>query len=229
MQKKSHILCIDDDDKIRELLEIFLQKHNFLISSAKDAFEGEKLSKIFLFDLIVLDIMMPKKSGIEFLNKFRQTNSNTPIIMLTANSQLEKKTKSFEFGCDDYLVKPFEPMELVLRITKLLNPRVNKSKKIGDFFFGEFKYNFNTKSLKKNEDNIGLTGAEQYLLEILLKNINKEVSREFVIKKLKLEANLRSIDVLVNRLRKKITSTSRNTSFLKTIRGKGYMLISEYE
>ena len=228
MEKKSHILCIDDDDKIRELLEIFLNKHNFIVSTAKDAFEGEKTSQLFSFDLIVLDIMMPKKSGIEFLNKFRKTNTSVPIIMLTANSQLEKKTKSFNFGCDDYLIKPFEPIELVLRINKLLNPRINKLKKSSEFFFGEFKYNLNTKSLKKNEKHIGLTGAEQYLLEILVNNINKEVSREFVIQKLKLDSNLRSIDVLVNRLRKKITS-SGNISFLKTIRGKGYMLISEYE
>ena len=228
MEKKSHILCIDDDDKIRELLEIFLNKHNFVVSTAKDAFEGEKTSELFSFDLIVLDIMMPKKSGIEFLNKFRKTNTSVPIIMLTANSQLEKKTKSFNFGCDDYLIKPFEPIELVLRINKLLNPRINKLKKSSEFFFGEFKYNLNTKSLKKNENHIGLTGAEQYLLEILVNNINKEVSREFVIQKLKLDSNLRSIDVLVNRLRKKITS-SGNLSFLKTIRGKGYMLISEYE
>lgn len=228
MEKKSHILCIDDDDKIRELLEIFLNKHNFVVSTAKDAFEGEKTSELFSFDLIVLDIMMPKKSGIEFLNKFRKTNTSVPIIMLTANSQLEKKTKSFNFGCDDYLIKPFEPIELVLRINKLLNPRINKLKKSSEFFFGEFKYNLNTKSLKKNEKHIGLTGAEQYLLEILVNNLNKEVSREFVIQKLNLDSNPRSIDVLVNRLRKKITS-SGNTSFLKTIRGKGYMLISEYE
>ena len=228
MEKKSHILCIDDDDKIRELLEIFLNKHNFVVSTAKDAFEGEKTSELFSFDLIVLDIMMPKKSGIDFLNKFRKTNTSVPIIMLTANSQLEKKTKSFNFGCDDYLIKPFEPIELVLRINKLLNPRINKLKKSSEFFFGEFKYNLNTKSLKKNENHIGLTGAEQYLLEILVNNLNKEVSREFVIQKLNLDSNPRSIDVLVNRLRKKITS-SGNTSFLKTIRGKGYMLISEYE
>ena len=109
-----------------------------------------------------------------------------------------------------------------------MNPRINKLKKSSEFFFGEFKYNLNTKSLKKNEKHIGLTGAEQYLLEILVNNINKEVSREFVIQKLKLDSNPRSIDVLVNRLRKKITS-SGNISFLKTIRGKGYMLISEYE
>ena len=149
MEKKSHILCIDDDDKIRELLEIFLQKHNFIVSTAKDAFEGEKISELFSFDLIILDIMMPKKSGIEFLNNFRKSNSNIPVLMLTANSQLEQKTKSFNLGCDDYLIKPFEPIELVLRIKKLLNPRIIKSKKSNEYFFGEFKYDLNTKVLKK--------------------------------------------------------------------------------
>ena len=109
-----------------------------------------------------------------------------------------------------------------------MNPRVSKSKKSSEYFFGEFKYNLNTKALNKNGKIIGLTSAEQYLLEILIRNINKEVSREFMITNLKQETNPRSIDVLVNRLRKKITS-SGNASFLKTIRGKGYMLISEYE
>ena len=228
MEKKSHILCIDDDDKIRELLEIFLQKHHFRVSTAKDAIEGEKIAELFTFDLIILDIMMPKKSGIEFLDNFRKYNSNVPIIMLTANSQLDQKKKSYKFGCDDYLIKPFEPIELVLRINKLLNPRVSKSKKSSEYFFGEFKYNLNTKALNKNGEIIRLTSAEQYSLEILIRNINKEVSREFMITNLKQETNPRSIDVLVNRLRKKITS-SGNASFLKTIRGKGYMLISEYE
>jgi len=228
MKKKSHILCIDDDDKIRELLEIFLVKQNFLVSTAKDAFEGEKVSEFFIFDLIILDIMMPKKNGIDFLNYFRKINKNIPILMLTADNQLEKKTESYKYGCDDYLVKPFEPLELVLRINKLLNPRINKIKLSNEYFFGEFKYNLNAKSLKKNDESIQLTSKEQFLLEILLNNINKEVSREFVIKKLGLESSLRSIDVLVNRLRKKIMTNSK-TSFLKTIRGKGYMLVSEYE
>ena len=228
MKKKSHILCIDDDDKIRQLLEIFLVKQNFLVSTAKDAFEGEKISEFFVFDLIILDIMMPKKNGIEFLNYFRKINKNIPVLMLTADNQLEKKTESYKYGCDDYLVKPFEPVELILRIKKLLNPRINKLKSSNEYFFGEFKYNLNAKSLKKNDENIKLTSKEQFLLEILLNNINKEVSRELVIKKLELESSLRSIDVLVNRLRKKIMSNSK-TSFLKTIRGKGYMLVSEYE
>ena len=151
----------------------------------KDAIEGEKIAELFTFDLIILDIMMPKKVELNFLIILENIILSVPIIMLTANSQLDQKTKSYKFGCDDYLIKPFEPIELVLRINKLLNPRVSKSKKSSEYFFGEFKYNLNTKALNKNGENIGLTSAEQYLLEILIRNINKEVSREFMITNLK--------------------------------------------
>ena len=228
VENQLHILCVDDDNKIRELLKIFLQKHNFTVSLAKNGHEGEKLVGMFIFDLIILDIMMPKINGIKFLEKFRKKNINTPILMLTANNQLNKKTESYAFGCDDYLIKPFEPMELILRIKKLLNPRINKSKNLAKKLFGEFIYDETTKELKKNNQNIKLTSKEEELLEIFLKNINKEVSREKIASKLSIDVNLRSIDVLVTRLRKKITSTN-NITFLKTVRGKGYKLVSEYD
>ena len=171
---------------------------------------------------------MPKVSGTEFLNNFRKENINTPVIMLTANSQLNIKTKSYNLGCDDYLSKPFEPLELILRIKKLLNPRINNVKVDKKYYFGDFIYESNTKKLNKNNKLIKLTTNEEYLLEILIKNINKEISREYIGKKLNVDTNLRSVDVIVARLRKKITSNSES-SFLKTVRGKGYMLISEYE
>ena len=228
VENQLHILCVDDDNKIRELLKIFLQKHNFTVSLAKNGHEGEKLVDMFIFDLIILDIMMPKINGIKFLEKFRKKNINTPILMLTANNQLNKKTESYAFGCDDYLIKPFEPMELILRIKKLLNPRINKSKNLAKKLFGEFIYDETTKELKKNNQSIKLTSKEEELLEIFLKNINKEVSREKIASKLSIDVNLRSVDVLVTRLRKKITSTN-NITFLKTVRGKGYKLVSEYD
>ncbi len=228
MENKPHILCVDDDDEIRELLKVFLKKNNFTVSTANDANTAYNLLEYFVYDIIVLDIMMPKVSGTEFLKVFRNKNINTPIIMLTANSQLKIKTESYSLGCDDYLSKPFEPIELVLRIRKLLNPRINNTKIGRKFFFGDFSYELSTKQLSKNNKNIKLTSTEEFLLEILLKNINKEISREYLVKKLKLDSNLRSVDVIVTRLRKKISSSS-NISFLKTIRGKGYMLVSEYE
>ena len=171
---------------------------------------------------------MPKVSGTEFLNNFRKENVNTPVIMLTANSQLDIKTQSYNLGCDDYLSKPFEPMELILRIKKLLNPRINNLKVDKKYYFGDFIYESNTKKLNKNNKIVKLTTNEEYLLEILIKNINKEISREYIGKKLKVDTNLRSVDVIVARLRKKIASNSESP-FLKTVRGKGYMLISEYE
>tara|TARA_A100001011_G_scaffold399001_1_gene505619 strand:+ start:1255 stop:1941 length:687 start_codon:yes stop_codon:yes gene_type:complete len=228
MENKPHILCVDDDDKIRELLKVFLRKNNFNVSTAQSIDEAKKLLNLFIFDIIVLDIMMPKVSGTDFLVTFRKENVNTPVIMLTANSHLNIKTQSYNLGCDDYLSKPFEPMELILRIKKLLNPRINNIKVDKKYYFGEFVYESNTKKLNKNNKIVKLTTNEEYLLEILIKNMNKEISREFIGKKLNIESNLRSVDVIVARLRKKITSKS-DSSFLKTVRGKGYMLISEYE
>ena len=228
MENKPHILCVDDDDKIRELLKVFLRKNNFYVSTAQNVDKANKLLNLFSFDIIVLDIMMPKISGTEFLNNFRKENVNTPVIMLTANSQLNIKTKSYNLGCDDYLSKPFEPLELILRIKKLLNPRINNVKVDKKYYFGDFIYESNTKKLNKNNKIIKLTTNEEYLLEILIKNINKEISREYIGKKLNVDNNLRSVDVIVARLRKKIASNSES-SFLKTVRGKGYMLISEYE
>ena len=228
MENKPHILCVDDDDKIRELLKVFLRKNNFYVSTAQNVDKAKKLLNLFIFDIIVLDIMMPKISGTEFLNNFRKENVNTPVIMLTANSQLNIKTQSYNLGCDDYLSKPFEPMELILRIKKLLNPRINNVKVDKKYYFGDFIYESNTKKLNKNNKIVKLTTNEEYLLEILIKNINKEISREYIGKKLNVDSNLRSVDVIVARLRKKITSNSES-SFLKTVRGKGYMLISEYE
>ena len=228
MESKPHILCVDDDDKIRELLKVFLRKNNFYVSTAQNVDKAKKLLNLFSFDIIVLDIMMPKISGTEFLNNFRKENVNTPVIMLTANSQLNIKTKSYNLGCDDYLSKPFEPLELILRIKKLLNPRINNVKVDKKYYFGDFIYESNTKKLNKNNKIVKLTTNEEYLLEILIKNINKEISREYIGKILKIDSNLRSVDVIVARLRKKITSNS-DSSFLKTVRGKGYMLISEYE
>ena len=228
MENKPHILCVDDDDKIRELLKVFLRKNNFHVSTAQSVDKANKLLNLFSFDIVVLDIMMPKVSGTEFLNNFRKENVNTPVIMLTANSQLDIKTQSYNLGCDDYLSKPFEPMELILRIKKLLNPRINNVKVDKKYYFGDFIYESNTKKLNKNNKIVKLTTNEEYLLEILIKNINKEISREYIGKKLNVDTNLRSVDVIVARLRKKITSNSES-SFLKTVRGKGYMLISEYE
>ncbi len=228
MKNLPHLLCIDDDNKIRELLEIYLSSNNFRVSVAKDSFEAEKLTNFFLFDLVILDIMMPNKDGIQFLNHFRTLDFNTPVLMLTADNQIEKKKASYAKGCDDYLVKPFEPSELVLRIRKLLNPRFNKNISSKKVYFGDFEYDLKLKVLSKNNISISLTSTETLIIEYLTQNLNKEISREEISNLLGDGINLRSVDVTITRLRKKLSS-DHDHSFLRTIRGKGYMLVSEYD
>ena len=228
MKNLPHLLCIDDDNKIRELLEIYLSSNNFRVSVAKDSFEAEKLTNFFLFDLVILDIMMPNKDGIQFLNHFRTLDFNTPVLMLTADNQIEKKKASYSNGCDDYLVKPFEPSELLMRIKKLLNPRFNKNISSKRVYFGDFEFDLKLKALFKNNIGISLTSTEILIIEYLTQNLNKEVSREEISNLLGDGINLRSVDVTITRLRKKLISDQEN-SFLRTIRGKGYMLISEYD
>ena len=228
MSKKSHLLCVDDDVKIIELLNIYLEAKGFEVTTCPSASEASELTSLFLYDLIILDIMMPNVSGIDFLRDFRIKDKNTPVLMLTANSQITKKGDSYDSGCDDYLIKPFEPDELLMRIKKLLNPRLNKNKVNKVAYFGEYIFDTATKVLKNKDNVINLTSTEITIIEFLVKNINIEVSREEIAKTLGENINLRSIDVTITRLRKKLVA-SNNDSILRTIRGKGYMLVSEYE
>ena len=228
MSKKSHLLCVDDDVKIIELLNIYLEAKGFEVTTCPNASEASELTSLFLYDLIILDIMMPNVSGIDFLRDFRKKDKNTPVLMLTANSQITKKGASYDSGCDDYLIKPFEPDELLMRIKKLLNPRLNKNKVNKVAYFGEYIFDAVTKVLKNKDNVINLTSTEINIIEFLVKNINIEVSREEIAKTLGENINLRSIDVTITRLRKKLIA-SNNDSILRTIRGKGYMLVSEYE
>lgn len=228
MSKKSHLLCVDDDVKIIELLNIYLEAKGFEVTTCPSASEASELTSLFLYDLIILDIMMPNVSGIDFLRDFRIKDKNTPVLMLTANSQITKKGDSYDSGCDDYLIKPFEPDELLMRIKKLLNPRLNKNKVNKVAYFGEYIFDTATKVLKNKDNVINLTSTEITIIEFLVKNINVEVSREEIAQTLGENINLRSIDVTITRLRKKLIATN-NDSILRTIRGKGYMLVSEYE
>lgn len=226
-KKIAHILCIDDDDKIRQLISKFLIKNNYLVSSAENPLIAKKLINYFKFDLIILDIMMPKIDGITFLESFRKKNPRLPVLMLSALGNIEKKIVTYNKGCDDYLVKPFEPMELILRINKLLSPRIN-SKIDRTVRFGEFDYDMNLQELRKNKNIIKLTHSENLILNYLAKNINIIVGREKISEKIGIDKNSRSVDVFITRLRKKILN-SDGSSFLKTSRGKGYILKSDYD
>ena len=226
-KKIAHILCIDDDDKIRQLISKFLIKNNYLVSSAENPLIAKKLINYFKFDLIILDIMMPQIDGITFLESFRKKNPRLPVLMLSALGNIEKKIVTYNKGCDDYLVKPFEPMELILRINKLLSPRIN-SKINRTVRFGEFDYDMNLQELRKNKNIIKLTHSENLILNYLAKNINIIVGREKISEKIGIDKNSRSVDVFITRLRKKILN-SDGSSFLKTSRGKGYILKSDFD
>jgi len=218
IEKRYHILVVDDDRRIRELLKQFLNKNGFFVTASADTSEARKEISKFLFDLMVVDLMMPNESGIEFLINIRKNGNITPAIMLTAMDDIENKTQCFENGCDDYLVKPFEPKELILRIKNILNRNgVNKS----DCRFGNYIFNFDKRSLTKNGELIYLTDIETKLLNILCKNLNKPLTREELLFD---DLNERSIDVSIARLRKKIEEDSKKAKFLRTVRNKGYIL-----
>lgn len=216
-----HILVIDDDKRIRELLKQFLNKNKFFVTISANTKEAKQELSNFIFDLMVVDLMMPQENGIEFLTKIRKEGNKTPAIMLTAMGDINNKTKCFENGCDDYLVKPFEPKELILRINNILNK--NKDIKNNICEFGDYIFDFDKQILFKNDDNIYLTDIETKLLNILCKNIDKPLTREELLFE---EISERSIDVSVARLRKKIEDDVKKPKYIRTIRNKGYILNS---
>ena len=217
LEEKYHILVIDDDDRIRELLKQFLTKNNFIATTSSNTTEARKEIAKFVFDLMVVDLMMPNENGIDFLMDIRQKGNRTPAIMLTAMSDIDNKTKCFENGCDDYLVKPFEPKELILRINNILK----KNQIVENCKFGDYIFDFKKQILLKNGEQIYLTDIETKLLNVLCKNINTPLTRQELLID---DLNERSIDVSIARLRKKIEEDSKKAKFLRTIRNTGYIL-----
>jgi len=219
-----HILVIDDDDRLRQLLKQFLKKNNFNVSVSSNAIKAKKILNGFSFDLIVLDVMMPGKSGIEFLNELR-LEFNTPVLLLTALDQIQDKITGLKSGADDYLTKPFDPEELLLRINNILkHTKVLVKEELKNVKFGSFIWDNATKKLSKNNIHVHTTNLENNLLSIFSQNIGIEQSRVELCKFLNLEFNNRSIDVGIARLRKKIENNPRKPQWLLTLRGKGWML-----
>ena len=216
-----HILIIDDDDRIRNLLEKYLIKNNFIVSTASNTTEARKIMQKYIVDLMIVDNMMPNESGIEFLHKIRQNNNNTPAIMLTALGEIENRIEGLSVGADDYLTKPFEPKELVLRMNNILK-RVNRLGDNNIINFDDFSFNLSKNELYKNNILIKLTDTEIKILNIFFGNLNIVLTREDLCKMLN-GIDERSIDVQITRLRKKIELDPKNPKFLKTIRHKGYL------
>ena len=225
---KAHILVVDDDTRLRALLQRFLRESGFYVSMAKDAAEARERLKEYKFDLLIVDIMMPNESGLEFLQKFR-TESNLPVIMLTAMGETADRISGLSAGADDYLPKPFEPLELVLRIKNILKrtPQIDEELK-SKMDLGLCVYDLNKKELHTKQGQvIHITPVEQMLLGILGQKSGQIFTREKLAEMLGAGQSPRSIDVQITRLRKKIEKDSKNPRYLQTVRGKGYMLLPE--
>jgi len=223
MNKKS-IFLVDDDQRLRELLKDYLHEKNFQVFTSEDFDEAKEILGFFIFDLIILDRMMPSGDGINLIQVIKKT-TKTPIIMLTAMGQNNDKIDGLKKGTDDYLSKPFEPEELFFRINNLLKLYENVNQAELLFSFGSFIYNTKTNSLKLNDREIYLTEGENNLLLKLINNRNSTLSREELAEKEFDESELRKVDVGITRLRQKIETTPKQPQHLKTIRGKGYMII----
>ena len=224
MKMNKVILLVDDDQRLRDLLKDYLTEKNFKVFPSQDFSEAKEILNFFIFDLIILDRMMPSGDGIDLVKKIKEV-SNTPVIMLTAMGENNNRIDGLKTGADDYITKPFEPEELYLRIDKLLRlyDGINKSElRIG---FGEFIFDTKTNSLKLNNKEIYLTEGENNLLAKLINNRNNILSREELADKEFDESELRKIDVGITRLRQKIEKIPKQPQFIKTIRSKGYMLI----
>ena len=218
---KAHILVVDDDDRIRDLVKQFLNENNYLVTTAFSAEDAKKKVETIKFDLIVLDIMMPGKSGLEFTVE-NKDKLYTPIILLTAKGETEERIHGLEVGADDYLGKPFEPKELILRIKNILNK--TKSKNIKRLIeFGSVKVDLSKHLIFKDKKEYKINNTEKTILEFMINSPGKSFSREEIGKIINLDKE-RSIDVIITRLRKKIEKDPKNPKFLQTLRGEGYVL-----
>jgi len=217
----AHILIVDDDDGIRSLVKQYLDENNFLVTTSNSAENAEEKILIIKFDLIVLDVMMTGKSGLDFI-KDNKSKIDTPIILLTAKAETEDRVGGLEIGADDYLPKPFEPKELILRIKNILN-KTKKSDQKRIINFDNIKIDLNKLLIIKNEKEFKINNTEKIILEKMINNPGKTFSREDIGKLTDLDKE-RSIDVIITRLRKKIETDPKNPKYLQTLRGVGYVL-----
>ncbi len=218
---KAHILVVDDDDRIRELVKQYLDENNYLITTANSGEDAEKKINIIRFDLIILDIMMPGQSGLDFTNKNKK-KIETPIILLTAKGEASDRIEGLETGADDYLAKPFEPKELLLRIKNILDKtKLKEQKRIVNF--RNINIDLNKLLIVKEGKEFKINSTEKTILEKMINSPGQTFTREEIGNLINLDKE-RSIDVIITRLRKKIEKDPKNPKFLQTIRGEGYVL-----
>ena len=220
-KNKKHILVVDDDNRIRELLKEYLNENNFIVSTGENSEKAKEQINLFTFDLIVLDVMMPGQNGFDLTKEIKKTLS-TPIILLTAKSEVENRIQGLEVGADDYLGKPFEPKELLLRINNILSKskkiKINEINKVGDA-----KIDLNKMTVELMGKSKKLNNAEKKVLVEMLSNPGKTFTRT-KIGEISNISQERSIDVMITRLRHKIEITPKSPKYLQTIRGSGYVL-----
>jgi len=220
-KKKFHILVVDDDDRIRELVREYLVENNFLVTTAKDALDAKKKLEIIKFDILILDIMMPGESGLSLTKEIKKNNS-TPIILLTAKGETQDRIEGLELGADDYLGKPFEAKELLLRIKNILY-KIQKPILPNEIYIGNTVVNLKKLEIKINNKIKKINPQEKKVLEKMLESPGKIFSRNDIGKIINILKE-RTIDVMVTRLRQKIESNPKNPKYLQTIRGSGYVL-----
>ena len=219
-----HILVVDDDSRIRELLARYLRDHGFHVTTAIDAASARSTMRGLSFDLLILDVMMPKESGLDFARSLRQ-ESQVPILMLTARAEPDQRIEGLETGVDDYLGKPFDPRELLLRVSNVLRRGANAPSS-GEVRMGEFVFHVARGELKRGDETIRLTERERDLLRFFAQRPGMPVPRHELAKDAD-SGGERAVDVQINRLRRKIENDPANPVYLQTVRGKGYILYSE--
>jgi two-component system, OmpR family, phosphate regulon response regulator OmpR len=221
-EDKKHILIVDDDDRIRELLREYLQNNNFYTTTAKDSLDAKKKLSLLKFDLIILDIMMPGQSGLELTREIKE-KSDQPIILLTAMGETSDRISGLETGADDYLPKPFEPKELLLRIKNILK-RIKSGKNLNPVLkFGDIRVDLEKMSIKSKKGITKLNTAEKALLEKMILSVGQIFQRDQISQIIKLTKE-RAVDVMITRLRQKIEPDPKNPKYLQTVRGNGYVL-----
>ena len=217
----AHILVVDDDDGIRSLVKKYLNENKYLVTTAASAEDATEKVKIIKFDLLVLDIMMPGKSGLEFIQE-NKNKLETPVILLTAKGEANERIEGLEIGADDYLPKPFEPKELILRIQNIIN-KTKQNDQLRVIEFDDIKIDLNKQMIIKKDTEYKINNTEKVILEKMINSPGKTFSREDIGVLINLDKE-RSIDVIITRLRKKIETNPKNPKFLQTIRGAGYVL-----
>ncbi len=218
-----HVLVVDDDDRLRDLLAKFLGDNGFVVAAARDAAEARRFMQGLAFDIIVLDLMMPGETGLEFASKLRRTDA-TPILMLTAMSETEDRVRGLETGSDDYLTKPFEPRELVLRLHNILKRAAPSAPAEREIVLGDAIFEPTRGDMRRRGRRVHLTEVEIALLRTLASNPGKVLSRDDLARATQAGGGGRAIDVQVTRIRRKIELDPRTPRYLKTVRGQGYVL-----